>query len=99
MSDNWYRIKDENSDLYWHNGDGWVDRTSAHIFDQQEFETLNLPNPGHWVVVTEELWDCDHCGELWPEEALHSSMVFAGNQEEPDEWEHTCPDCIAGYSR
>ena len=37
--------------LYWSNADGWVDRTHADTFAENEMKNLNLPLTGEWVEV------------------------------------------------
>jgi hypothetical protein len=35
--------------LYWSNEDGWVDKTHATVFAENEMKYLNLPMTGEWV--------------------------------------------------
>jgi len=44
---NWI-IKCKNDDLFWNNLIGWVDVSSADVFNQREKNTLNLPIEGQW---------------------------------------------------
>lgn len=37
--------------LYWSNDFGWVDRSSADVFDENDFATLSLPIGGVWVLA------------------------------------------------
>ena len=37
--------------LYWSNADGWVDRTHADTFAENEMKNLNLPLTGEWIEV------------------------------------------------
>lgn len=39
--------------LYWSNEDGWVDYTSATVFNGLELEHLRLPDQGQWVRMDE----------------------------------------------
>ncbi len=43
----------EDEPLFWSNDDGWVGVESCSYFSNQEQETLNLPDGGQWVRLTE----------------------------------------------
>lgn len=44
--------RDEPGELvYWSNEDGWVDSSSATLFDHAELLTVRLPQGGSWVPM------------------------------------------------
>lgn len=43
-------------------------------------------------------WDCS-CGWTGHEDDLRSECTFAGNREEPPEYEAYCPDCGSNWDQ
>lgn len=48
-----YVIANEKNTEYWNNDNGWVDISSATLFNEEDTEVLNLPVGGHWVTLWE----------------------------------------------
>jgi hypothetical protein len=65
------RQKSEIGPLYWSNDFGWVDRSSADVFDENETVTLSLPIGGVWVLANCESghapdWDTCRVADTQP---------------------------------
>ena len=60
-----YIIRDKSQ--YWSNEDGWVTRSEATVFSEDDKETFNLPIGGEWVVKPD-----DNPKDLWE----HNSVQF-----------------------
>jgi|GEM_PF-5727487 len=65
------RQESEIGPLFWANATGWVDRSSADVFDESEITTLSLPIGAVWVLATCESghspdWDTCRVADTQP---------------------------------